>query len=122
MLKGKAAIGAVDATLRAIDEWRATRVQCGQPAPDVGAGIASGLVLSGIVGDGKRLEYTVIGDAINLAAKPEKHNKLERTRAIASHATYAQDMTQGYAEVRSIKSARSVVGVAGEIDLVVWAS
>jgi hypothetical protein len=52
MLKGKAAIGAVDATLRAIDEWRATRVQCGQPAPDVGAGIASGPVLFGIVGDG----------------------------------------------------------------------
>src|ERR1700751_5421526 len=119
MLKGKAAIGAVDATLRAIDEWRATRVQCGQPAPDVGAGIASGPVLFGIVGDGKRLEYTVIGDAVNLAAKPEKHNKLERTRAIASHATYAQAMTQGSG--RSIKSARSVAGVAGEIDLVVWA-
>jgi adenylate cyclase len=55
-------------------KWCATRVQCGQPAPDVGAGIASGPVLSGIVGDGKRLEYTVIGDAVNLAAKPEKHN------------------------------------------------
>lgn len=116
------ALRAVDATLRAVDGWRAARLQHGQAAPDVGAGIASGQVVFGIVGDGQRLEYTVIGDAVNLAAKLEKHNKAERTRAIAPHATYAQAMGQGYAQVRPLRPARAVAGIAREIDLAVWTS
>ncbi|MHB9835550.1 adenylate/guanylate cyclase domain-containing protein [Paraburkholderia terrae] len=116
------ALRAVDAALHAVDGWRAARLQCGRRTPDVGAGIASGPVLFGIVGDGKRLEYTVIGDAVNLAAKLEKHNKVERTRATAPHATYAHAVSQGYAVSRPTRSARSVVGVTGEVDLVVWAS
>jgi adenylate cyclase len=116
------ALRAVDAVMRAVDGWRATRSRSGQPAPDVGAGIASGPVLFGIVGDGKRLEYTVIGDAVNLAAKLEKHNKAENTRAMAPHATYAQAIAQGYAETRPTRSARSVAGVTGPVDVAVWMS
>ncbi|SIT51202.1 Adenylate cyclase [Paraburkholderia piptadeniae] len=116
------ALRAVDAVMRAVDGWRATRGRSGQPAPDVGAGIASGPVLFGIVGDGKRLEYTVIGDAVNLAAKLEKHNKAENTRAMTPHATYAHAIAQGYAETRPTRSARSVAGVAGPVDVAVWMS
>ncbi|MPW23408.1 adenylate/guanylate cyclase domain-containing protein [Paraburkholderia sp. CNPSo 3157] len=116
------ALRAVDAVMHAVDGWRATRSRSGQPAPDVGAGIASGPVLFGIVGDGKRLEYTVIGDAVNLAAKLEKHNKAENTRAMAPRATYAQAIAQGYAETRPTRSARTVAGVAGLVDVAVWMS
>ncbi|MBP0590798.1 adenylate/guanylate cyclase domain-containing protein [Paraburkholderia sp. LEh10] len=116
------ALRAVDATLHAVDGWRAARLKCGQPAPDVGAGVASGPVLFGIVGDGRRLEYTVIGDAVNLAAKLEKHNKRERTRAIAPHATYALATSQGYLEIRPTRPARSVGGLTAEMDLTVWVS
>ena len=116
------ALRAVDAVMRAVDDWRAARSLSGQKAPDVGAGIASGPVLFGVVGDGKRLEYTVIGDAVNLAAKLEKHNKAERTRAIAPHATYAQAVAQGYAGIRPTRLARSVSGVTGRVDVAVWVS
>ncbi|SEJ37819.1 adenylate/guanylate cyclase domain-containing protein [Paraburkholderia diazotrophica] len=116
------ALRAVDAVMHAVDGWRATRSRSGQPAPDVRAGIASGPVVFGIVGDGKRLEYTVIGDAVNLAAKLEKHNKAERTRAMAPHATYAQAIAQGYAETRPRRSARSIAGVTGPVDVAVWMS
>ncbi|MPW22910.1 adenylate/guanylate cyclase domain-containing protein [Paraburkholderia sp. CNPSo 3157] len=116
------ALRAVDAVMHAVDGWRATRSRSGQQAPDIGAGIASGPVLFGIVGDGKRLEYTVIGDAVNLAAKLEKHNKAESTRAMAPHATYAQAIAQGYAKTRPTRSARSVAGVTGPVDVAVWMS
>ncbi|WP_284617222.1 adenylate/guanylate cyclase domain-containing protein [Aquabacterium humicola] len=113
------ALAAVDAVLRAVDGWRAQRAAGGAVAPDVGAGVATGRVLFGIIGDGQRLEYTVIGDAVNLAAKLEKHNKAERTRALATRAAYEQARAQGYAGVKPLREARTVGGVAAPLDLAV---
>lgn len=84
------ALHAIDAILVAVDQWRDQRQSNGQPAPDVGAGMASGPVLFGILGHGTRLEYTVIGDAVNLAAKLEKQNKIQRTRGLTTQASYQQ--------------------------------
>ena len=41
-------------------------------------GLAIGEVLFGLIGDKNRLEYTVIGETVNIAAKLEKHNKVEK--------------------------------------------
>jgi adenylate cyclase len=88
-------------------------------APDVGGGLATGPVLFGIIGDGQRLEYTVIGDAVNLAAKLEKHNKAEHTRALTTRAAYEVACAQGYAGARPLRLARRVGGVAEPVDLAV---
>jgi adenylate cyclase len=89
----------------------------------VGVAVASGRVVFGAVGDGERLEFTVIGDAVNWAAKLEKHNKEEKVRALTDAATYALARRQGYQPIaeREIRHGRRVGGVANLVDIVVLA-
>ena len=75
------ALRAADAVLAAADRWADERRAAGLSPLSVGLAVASGRVVFGAVGDGERLELTVIGDAVNFAAKLEKHNKDEKTRA-----------------------------------------
>ena len=55
---------------------------------EVNGAVSAGPVVFATLGGGDRLEYTVIGEAVNLAAKLEKHNKAASTRALTSAATY----------------------------------
>ena len=89
----------------------------------IGLAAASGRVVFGAVGDGERLEFTVIGDAVNFAAKLEKHNKDEKTRAVVDSRTYARAQQQGYVApaAREHRTGRKVAGVADLVDIVVLA-
>ena len=115
------ALRAVDAAAEAVAMWNAERTARDLPPIRVGMALASGRVVFGAVGDGDRLEYTVIGDAVNLAAKLEKHTKEENVRALCDAATYELAVRQGYVPPvqRERRSARSVGGVAGPLDLVI---
>ena len=89
----------------------------------VGLAVASGRVVFGAVGDAERLEFTVIGDAVNFAAKLEKHNKDENTRGMVDGTTYAKAEQQGYVApaLRERRPGRKV-GVVGDlVDIVVLA-
>ena len=115
------ALRAADALLSEADAWRDERIRAGLPAPRIGIAVAVGELIFGAVGDATRLEYTVIGDAVTLAAKLEKHTKVEGVRALTTHEAYAQARAQGYAETKQVLAARGVGGVADAIDLVVLA-
>jgi len=62
----------------------------------IGIGIACGTVVFGAVGQGNRLEMTVIGAPVNTSAKLEKHNKVLDTNCIVSRLTWDNAVKEGY--------------------------
>lgn len=115
------AMRAADAVLAAADRWSEERQASGQSAMSIGLAVAAGQVVFGAVGDGERLEFTVIGDAVNFAAKLEKHNKDEKTRALTDRRTYALAAAQGYISqvTHEQRANRRVAGVPDLVDIVV---
>ena len=115
------ALRAAEAVMAAAAAWAAERRAAGLPPLDIGLAASSGRVVFGAVGDGERLEFTVIGDAVNFAAKLEKHNKVEGTRALTDGATYALAERQGYrpAAPHERRPGRQVAGVTESVDIVV---
>lgn len=118
------ALRAADAVTKAVEAWNEDRAAKGLPVMRVGMALASGRVVFGAVGDGDRLEYTVIGDAVNLAAKLEKHTKAENVRALCDAPTYDLARRQGYTPPvqREQRPARTIGGVAEPLDLVILAA
>jgi adenylate cyclase len=114
------ALAALEAVLAEAEAWRAERHAAGLPCPALNGAATTGTVLFGAVGDASRLEITVIGDAVNLAAKLEKHNKTARTRALASAEAVAAAKAQGWrpdGALRDLPGER-VEGLAEPVDLV----
>jgi adenylate cyclase len=116
------AFDAIPGLLAAADDWAAERRVAGLPPLQVAIAIAHGEVVHGVIGHDERLEFTVIGDAVNLSAKLEKHAKIEKARVIATADALNRARLQGsrIAPQRLVKEAR-VEGVPGVIDLAVMA-
>ena len=72
-------VGRMPEILRAIAESDTGR---GRRAPKIGVGVASGLVVAGCVGNARRMEYTVLGDPVNLASRIEGLTKVYGSLAL----------------------------------------
>jgi adenylate cyclase len=114
-----AALAALDAVLEASDAWNADRVAEGETPLGVGAAVAVGPVLFGVTGDQSRLEFTVIGDVVNLAAKLEKHCKVVQRPALTTRTALDLARSQGFggADAYTILPGESVGGVSQPLDL-----
>ena len=118
------ALMAIEDIMKAAEDWNVARRAVGAHELRVGAACAAGPIIFGAVGDTTRLEYTVIGDAVNLAAKLEKHTKVEKVRALTDAATYTTALAQGYKPpvVPERRPACRVEGTEAPMDLVVLAA
>jgi adenylate cyclase len=114
------ALSALLACLAAAKDWAAERKQAGFPPLVVNGAVATGRVVFGAVGDSARLEYTVIGDAVNLSAKLEKHNKRAGSDGLATAEAVALAEAQGWRPIWQTKPmpASRLTDLERPIDLV----
>jgi adenylate cyclase len=73
--------------VRAVAEWSAGRTEHGEASIRIGVGVHYGPVVLGDIGDERRLEFAVIGDTVNVAARLEA-----LTRRMAASVVVSQDL------------------------------
>ena len=72
---------------RVLAEFNAEQLSLGLPALTIGIGISSGDMIAGNIGGQARLEYTVIGDPVNVAARLQSLTKKYGTSVLLSEDT-----------------------------------
>jgi adenylate cyclase len=115
------ALRAMEAILGDLQTWD----EVGSLAPlahrGIGIAVSAGPIVFGAVGDRDRLEVTVIGAIVNLAAKLEKANKLLGTQSIATRYAYDLAVAQGYVPKREPEFVEaSVEGIVSNTPVAVW--
>ncbi len=72
-----------------IEQWTAERARTGEPPIGIGVGVHFGDVIVGNIGDSRRLEYTVLGDTVNVASRLE-----HLTRDLSASLVVSDDLIQ----------------------------
>ena len=113
------ALRAAEAVAIAAREWGAAREAAGKPALRVAVAVTAGPVVFGAIGDESRLEYTVIGDPVNLAAKLDKHGKGLNAGIVTTADTFDLAAAQNFKSSLKYKrvAAAGVAGVSETVDL-----
>ncbi len=80
-----------------LDELRPVWINAGYPAISVRMGLNSGDMVVGNMGTGQHMNYTIMGDNVNLASRLEGVGKVYRTRILISGETWAMVRDDIYA-------------------------
>ncbi|WP_171132180.1 adenylate/guanylate cyclase domain-containing protein [Ruegeria sp. HKCCA6707] len=121
-LDARNALSCARAMADVVDQWNLDRRRAGEPEIHIGIGVHYGAVVLGDIG-ANRLEFAVIGDAVNVAAKLEALTREVHARIVISDAVRLQVMQEdptaeplmaGFAPLK----AQAVRGIATPMD--VW--
>ena len=82
------AVRASIAMIRVLKSWNVTRVAEGKKPVNIGIGLNTDDVVSGNIGSKKQMNFTIIGDGVNLAARLESACKQYAARILISEFTY----------------------------------
>ena len=69
-------------------DWNDQREKDGKPPLDMGLGLNTDKIVAGNIGSQKRMDYTMIGDGVNLAARLESACKQYNARILISDFTF----------------------------------
>ena len=78
------------AMIQSLESWNATRESEGKLPVHIGIGLNSDNIVSGNIGSKKRMDFTMIGDGVNLAARLESACKQYSAKILISEFTKAR--------------------------------
>jgi adenylate cyclase len=85
---GDRAVRAAIAMIGELRRWNIQRAAEGRAAIDIGIGLNTDTIVSGNIGSKKRMDYTMIGDGVNLASRLESACKQYGAHILVSEFTY----------------------------------
>ena len=97
--------------LKGFNQWQAER---GRPEFRIGIGINYGIVTVGNIGSDKKMDYTVIGDMVNLASRLEGLTKVYHEEMIVSESIFRhveKDISCRMLDRVAVKGKKQGVGI-----------
>lgn len=82
------AVRAAVTMIRSLRDWNVKRLGEGKKPVKMGIGINTDTIVSGNIGSPRRMDYTLIGDGVNLASRLESLCKLYHASILISENTY----------------------------------
>ncbi len=100
---GDDALRAVSAAIRMraeLKRFNESQAALGKPVIAIGMGMNTGDVVAGNIGSPERMEYTILGDSVNLTSRVESLTKEYKTDILISSSTYEEIKDQIHCEPR----------------------